>query len=272
MAHVTLKAPAIHCEHCARTIRDGLDMLPGIHRITVDVAAGHVAVEFDPEETSLEAIQGQLEHFGFPAAPLSDEAEQPEREPQQRLSRSQWYALLAAGVVILALVGYGGYALYPRFGLPAGEGASLLLLAVAAGVASFFSPCSFPLLVTLLARQGGAEPEQRPAFGSAIPFALALSLGAASFFVLSGLILGVGGEALFAEVTFVSTAGRVIRLMVGLLLIALGAMQLGWLPVSFEVVEQISRPLMQSQARQRRRHPVTGFAILGFAYPIAGFG
>ena len=39
--------------------------------------------------------------------------------------------------------------------LPAGEGAGLAVLAAGAGVAAFFSPCSFPLLVTALARPGG---------------------------------------------------------------------------------------------------------------------
>jgi cytochrome c biogenesis protein CcdA len=48
----------------------------------------------------------------------------------------------------VALTGYAGYELYPRFDLPALEGASLLVLAAGAGVASFFAPCSFPLLVT----------------------------------------------------------------------------------------------------------------------------
>ncbi|MDT8305317.1 MAG: hypothetical protein RRC07_05225, partial [Anaerolineae bacterium] len=59
---------------------------------------------------------------------------------------------LVIAVLLLALAGYAGYVLYPRFALPAASGAGLLLLAAAAGLASFFSPCSFPLLATLLAR------------------------------------------------------------------------------------------------------------------------
>jgi hypothetical protein len=62
------------------------------------------------------------------------------------------YAALVGATGAAAVAGYVGYVLYPRFDLPAATGASLLALAAAAGIASFFSPCSFPLAVTLLAR------------------------------------------------------------------------------------------------------------------------
>src|ERR671911_3017045 len=69
------------------------------------------------------------------------------------------YWLLAAGLVLAGLAGYLGYVAFPRFDLAAGVGAGLLVLAAAAGVASFFSPCSFPLLVTLLPREGADDAE-----------------------------------------------------------------------------------------------------------------
>ena len=68
------------------------------------------------------------------------------------------YLALIGAVVLLALIGYVSYALYPRFALPPAAGAGLLLLASAAGLASLFSPCSFPLLVTLLAREMDGRP------------------------------------------------------------------------------------------------------------------
>lgn len=66
------------------------------------------------------------------------------------------YFLLISGISVLALVGYAGYVIHPRFDLPAVTGVGLLILAASAGIASFFSPCSFPLLVTLLARETNA--------------------------------------------------------------------------------------------------------------------
>ncbi len=192
------------------------------------------------------------------------------------MARQQfWYALLVLVVLILALAGYGGYVLYPRFGLPAVHGASLLFLAVAAGIGSFFSPCSFPLVVTLLARPSGLETQVNSAESSlnrALVFASALALGTSAFLLLTGSILALGGEALFAEVTFTSPQGRVIRFVVGLGLTFLGLIQSGKLPFSLDVVARLANPLMQAQARQRRQRPVVGFVILGFAYPLTGFG
>lgn len=171
----------------------------------------------------------------------------------------------------MSLAGYLGYVVYPRFDLPGVQGLALLGLAAAAGVASFFSPCSFPLLVTLLARQAvddaDAGRRARPAV-----FGGSLALGAAMFMLLAGVLIAFGGETLFADVTFTSTAGITIRTIVGVLLILLGAIQLGQLPISMHGVSRFAQPLLRSQARLRRERPVAGFAVFGFGYVLAGFG
>lgn len=220
----------------------------------------------------LYAVAGLL--FGKQNKGMSEEAPRNVMAPREK-AHPFWYWLLGLGVLILAMAGYVGYLLYPRFGLPAVEGVSLLLLATGAGIASFFSPCSFPLLVTLLSRATGYEDrtmKARSSLRSALTFALALSLGAAVFLILGGLVIALGGKALFAGVTFTSTTGRIIRSIVGILLIGLGLIQIGVLPFSLHAVGRISRPLMQSQARIRRKNPLLSFALFGFGYLLAGFG
>lgn len=191
-------------------------------------------------------------------------------EPSARGDRNR-YLILVAGVVLVAVAGFAGYLLYPRFDLPAVEGAALLGLAAAAGVAALFSPCSFPLLVTLLARQAvtdsGPGSSPRPAV-----FGGSLALGAALFMLLAGAVVALGGEALFAGVTFTSTAGITIRVVVGLLLIFLGLIQIGVVPLSMHTVSRAAHPLMRGQARLRRDRPVAAFAMFGFGYVLAGFG
>lgn len=179
-----------------------------------------------------------------------------------------WYAMLAAGVFLLALAGYTGYVLYPRFGLPAVSGLGLLVLAAGAGIASFFSPCSFPLLATLLAREAGVERKTT----RALRFAAALSIGAATFLLLAGAAVGLGAGALFAGVTFTSVAGKTIRTLVGSALIALGLVQLGVIRLSFHWIDPLIRPLMRAQAAERRERPTLGYGLLGFGYVLAGFG
>jgi cytochrome c biogenesis protein CcdA len=195
----------------------------------------------------------------------------PMREGGQPPRTTGWvgYAVLAAGVVLLGLAGYVGYVTYPRFNLPSVEGAALLLLGAAAGIASFFSPCSFPLLLTLLARQvrGGAHRGQ-----TVLIFAGSFSLGAAAFLLLLGTIIGVGGRGLVGSVTFTSTTGITVRVLVGVLLVVLGLIQAGVVPVSFHGVERLTRPLTEAQARLRRERPVEGFALFGFSYLLIAFG
>lgn len=189
-------------------------------------------------------------------------------------ARGMVYALLALATATVALIGYLGYVFYPRFDLPAGTGVTLLVLAAGAGIASFFSPCSFPLLVSMLARPIASEAEAhagRP-FRKAATFAAALSAGAAAFLVLVGLAIAAGASTYFDDVTFTSTAGITIRIVVGLLLIALGLIQLGLLPISFRRFEPAVHGYLRRQAQIRRRQPIVGFTIFGFGYLLAGFG
>lgn len=185
---------------------------------------------------------------------------------QNRSPARTKYLILLIGVLVTAISGYAGYAAYPRFNLPPVLGAGLLVLAASAGIASFFSPCSFPLLLTVLARVEGEE--------KAHPFerAAALSMGATLFLLLTGGIIAVGGAALLEGVVFTSTAGRVIRISAGILLIFLGLSQAGYLKLPFHRVEGIARRLMKREARLRRSSPFIGFFLFGFFYLVAGFG
>lgn len=185
---------------------------------------------------------------------------------QKRSPRKTRYMALLIGVSVIAISGYAGYVAYPRFNLPPVLGVGLLVLAASAGIASFFSPCSFPLLFTVLGRvedEAKAHPFQRAA---------ALSAGASAFLLLTGSIIALGGAALLEGVVFTSPAGRLIRVSVGLLLIALGLSQAGYLKVPFQGIEGIARRLMKREARLRRRSPFTGFLLFGFIYLLAGFG
>jgi cytochrome c-type biogenesis protein len=177
---------------------------------------------------------------------------------------------LVLAVAVVGLTGYAGYELYPRFDLPALEGAGLLVLAAGAGIASFFAPCSFPLLMTLLTRQVGrsANDDGRPAV-----FAAALAGGATLFLMLFGALIALGGSALAAGVTFTSTIGITLRAVVGATLVLLGLVQRGLMTDSpFRSVERVTKRLNRSQARLRRRHPIAGFTAFGFFYLLAGFG
>jgi cytochrome c biogenesis protein CcdA len=194
------------------------------------------------------------------------------------------YVLLVACIVAAALGGYTLYQAYPRFDLPPAEGAALLALGVAAGIASFFSPCAFPLLVALLGREAAATPAARlAADGDARPlrraagvrpltFAAAVSAGAVLFLIVTGAALGAGGGLLLSQVTFTSVAGRALRGGVGALLIALGLVQLGLVANPLRLVGRLATPLVRASSARRERQPVGRLVAFGFGYVLAGFG
>ncbi|MGH2654096.1 MAG: cytochrome c biogenesis protein CcdA [Actinomycetota bacterium] len=187
----------------------------------------------------------------------------PSRGPHRGRLR---FALLAGAVAVAALAGYAGYVAYPRFGLPASVGVGLLALAAGAGVASFFSPCAFPLLLTLLSRQVRGRP------AAAVGFAATFSVGAVAFLLALGVLIAAGGAGIAASITFTSGPGIAIRVVVGLALVLLGLIQAEVLPLSFHAAERLTRPFFEAQARLRRRHPAAGAALFGFGYLGIGFG
>ena len=181
------------------------------------------------------------------------------------------FILLSLLTLAVAIAGYAGYVVYPRFHLSPVAGSALLLLAAAAGIASFFSPCSFPLLLSILARAPGVASDRGRATPSLV-YAVALAVGAAVFLILAGLVIALLGTALFAGVTFTSTAGRLIRAAVGLVLIFLGLVQLNRMPFEFRALEPAVHGTLRRQATFRHEHPLPGFFLFGFGYVLAGFG
>jgi cytochrome c biogenesis protein CcdA len=180
------------------------------------------------------------------------------------------YGVLAGSVLIVAAAGYFGYALYPRFGLPASQGVGLLSLAAASGFASFFSPCSFPLLITLL---GGDTTSsiRSTRFGPA-QYGAALALGAAVFLTMVGVAIAAGGRALFAGVAFTSVAGITIRAVTGVTLIVFGLSQAEVLQFSMHGLARMLQPRLGARIGPRRRPEVQRLALFGFGYVLAGFG
>ena len=104
-------------------------------------------------------------------------------------------------------------------------------------------------------------------------FAAAMAGGAALFLLLLGALIGLGGSAFASSVTFTSTVGIALRVVVGGALVLLGLVQIGVLTDSpFRAVERATKRLSQKQAALRRQRPVAGFVAFGFFYLAAGFG
>jgi copper chaperone CopZ len=128
MGERTFRVDQIHCEGCTAAIREALGRLEGVEKVEPDGATHTVRVAFAESRVDEPTIAARLAEAGFPAKePVSD------REPAGKPDGgSRWWALygvLTVAIVLVALAGYVGYELYPRFDLPAAGGVGLLALA-----------------------------------------------------------------------------------------------------------------------------------------------
>jgi cytochrome c biogenesis protein CcdA len=177
------------------------------------------------------------------------------------------YILLIAVVLLMAVIGYGGFVMYQHLSIPTSAGSGLILLAMMAGMASLFSPCSFPLLITLLVREAASR-----SINSLVRSAVAFTVGAMLFLILVGLILALGAGSFISQFTFTSPAGRVLRLTVGMILIGFGVWQVRGRSLNFAWLNRSLQPLWNQQARLRHRKNSLSYGLYGFGYILAGFG
>ena len=132
------------------------------------------------------------------------------------MRRQRSRARLVAVVVGLLVVGGAGYAGFWVFATGGLSGSGIMALAAATGFAAFFSPCSFPLLMTFLARRADESP------GQAVAGALRVAFGAATLLAAAGAAMALVGDALGTAIAFERPTGRAFRVVVGLVLVVLG--------------------------------------------------
>lgn len=174
-------------------------------------------------------------------------------------------------VTLVAVAGYAGFRFAARLDLGTEAGAGLVALAVVTGFAVFFSPCSFPLLVAMLAgpnRAVNAAQRRRESLTAAV----AMGAGASLFLLAVGVVVGVAGEAIVHSVGFSTPRGRILRGAVAVVIIAAGLTQLGVLRLPFWRVTRLAQPIERRRVDLSGRHQHAAQVLLGFGFVVAGFG
>ena len=185
--------------------------------------------------------------------------------------RSYPYLLLLIGVVLVALAGYGVFIAYLQVPLPSVAGIGLLALAATAGFATLFSPCSFPLLLTLLSYEASDRSGNTTSRRRLFRFAFIFAVGAATFLLLTGAAMAIGAGPIMARITFASPAGRLLRLFTGLALIGFGWWQWQGRSLNASWLNLLLQPLWRAEARLRRQRSGARVGLYGFSYILAGF-
>lgn len=175
---------------------------------------------------------------------------------RRRLVRLR-FVIVAAGVALAGLAGFTGARSLPGAGDFSG---GTLVLAAVAAFGAFFSPCSFPLLLTLLARPDSATVRR----------ALRIGAGVAATFGVLAVTFVVGGLALHRAVRLESGAGQVFRGAVGSLLVVLGMHQMGRLRTDASWADRVACGAGSRVAGLPER--AMGDFAYGAAYLLVGFG
>jgi cytochrome c-type biogenesis protein len=187
--------------------------------------------------------------------------------------------LLSAGLllILLAMIGAGylGFRIFAT--TPTLSSANLYIFGVVAGVASFFSPCAFPLLPSYFSfyQEAGNRHEGIPiGAGQAWRYGLAAALGVITFALILGAIIAVLGTGVAQTLSISGPEPnrfvRVFRGVVGAILLTLGISQLlGWniKPAFMDSFAFYTRP-----HREGERGPAASLYLYGLGYNAAGMG
>lgn len=184
-------------------------------------------------------------------------------EPDEVRNRARLrFLAVALGIVVVGVAGYLGFI---AFVSRRGEGVGTLGLAAATGFAAFFSPCSFPLMLTFVGRRSEAST------GALASSVLLVGAGAATVLALLALVVGVTGDWLGRIVNFSSPTGRILRLLVAGFLLAFGARHAGLLRFRAGWLDRVATVSSRVLDPTRRQGPAHDY-VYGFAYLLAGFG
>ncbi len=185
----------------------------------------------------------------------------------ERIARHRVRARLVATTVGVAVVGLAGYVGFVAFvGSERDLSAGVLVLAAATGFAAFFSPCSFPLLLTFLARRAADTR------GAALLSAVRVGAGAALLLTVVGTAMIAGGTALGDVVAFDSAPGRVFRSGVGLVLFSFGLYQARLVRLRMRWPDRIAGSAAKVLDPARISQPGARDVVYGFGYLLVGFG
>jgi cytochrome c-type biogenesis protein len=179
---------------------------------------------------------------------------------------------LFLAVVVAGYFGFRAFAATPDLTV-----FNLYTVAVIAGVASFFSPCAFPLLPSYFSFYHQADNDENDTssdVSKTVRLGVAASLGVITFDLVLGLVIALLGSGIAQGLSISgpepSQFVRIFRGGVGAVLLILGVGQLlGWnlKPTFVDAFAYRTRP-----EREGKRKPAVNLFLYGLGYNAAGMG
>ena len=194
---------------------------------------------------------------------------------KQTITARLQYAGWLAAFLLLILAGYNGFRTFAT--TPDLSIFNLYTLAVVAGIASFFSPCAFPLLPSYFSFYQTAQEDLAGSSASArrgLRLGIAAALGVITFDLVLGIVIALLGSSVASSLSISgpdpSQFVRYFRGGVGVVLLTLGIGQIiGWnlKPRFVDAIAYRTRP-----EREGKRSPFVNLYLYGLGYNAAGMG
>jgi Cu2+-exporting ATPase len=205
ISHAVFAIEGMRCSACSHAVTRAVDEIPGVKRISVNIATGRASVDWDPRRVSLSGVLDVIAKTGFKPVPLAGESASAEQRAERRVALKR-IGLAGLGMMQTMMFVYCIYAAGTHGIDPAiAQYLKLAGLLIATPVLVYSGA---PFFIRAL------RDLRRGTLGMDVPVALALALayGASVINTLRG-----AGEIYFDSVTmfiFFLLAGRFVEMTV----------------------------------------------------------
>ena len=187
------------------------------------------------------------------------------------------YISLAGMLLALGGLGYLGFLAFVRNMLMPSEFAAygLVITAVAAGTASFFSPCSFTVLPSYIAfASSGQNAEPGKRFRSALKNGVVAALGVVTVVAVLGAVIGILGTGIGAELSITgsdpSPLAKALRIGIGAFVLSMGLVHFTGQTHRIPLLGRIS--VWAIRAEGERGPSLRSVYAYGAGYVVVGIG
>ena len=179
-----------------------------------------------------------------------------------------YYVIIILLIALIAMLGYLGFRFYHILSISSFSEYSLYFLALVAGIAAFFSPCSFILLPAYISASYGNIQEG----DKKIWYIFSAAVGVLSFSIILGIVVTAIGKAASIATFGLAAASPdvylvIFRVFVGAILILFGFMQISNATMHNRFTDGIAQ-----RFNLKRKGKFWRFYMYGFGYTLAGIG
>ena len=177
------------------------------------------------------------------------------------------YIVFLAILIIIAIAGYVSFLAFAQNMAVLGA-LPLITVAVFAGLATFFSPCSFGLLPAYLSLYGKGEQNHK---GTIFKNGISASAGLITFNILLGIIIALIGLGIGSAFS-IAAGGRLagitltVRAIIGGILVVLGVMQFFHISIQGKLFKGVSQKFASG------KKGYSNYFFYGFGYNLGNVG